>query len=92
VAHRHQPNRKRPTFGQLDRRGECGLCVCKPLNFGLARDPGTIATFRLCLAALPEISLYSVGMPLSPGDRIGCYEIIALLGAGGMAKSIARAI
>src|ERR1039457_2448765 len=25
-------------------------------------------------------------MPLAPGDQIGCYEIIALLGAGGMGQ------
>jgi serine/threonine protein kinase len=25
-------------------------------------------------------------MPLSPGDQIGSYEIIALLGAGGMGQ------
>jgi serine/threonine protein kinase len=27
-----------------------------------------------------------VGVPLSPGDRIGSYEIIALLSAGGMGQ------
>jgi hypothetical protein len=38
-----------------------------------------------------RVMLSGAGRPVTPGTRIGQYEIVSPLGAGGMARSIARA-
>ncbi|MBY0508482.1 MAG: protein kinase [Bryobacteraceae bacterium] len=53
--------------------------VWRPANFRMRRDPERNAFGQ---AKLSWITL----MPLSPGDRLGIYDIVAPIGAGGMGE------
>ena len=61
--------------------------------FGAGHDLGRVARARLTMAARspssaswPRASRSHSGMGLAAGDRLGPYEILAPLGAGGMGE------
>jgi len=63
------------------RRREAG-----PARPHLHSPPGRVP-WRSVAEALPgPILPVTEGMPISPGDRLGPYEVISLLGAGGMGE------
>ena len=58
----------------------------------MIRLPARPATGRRILAGRPRFPTYNSPnfMPLGPGVRLGSYEIVALIGAGGMGEVISR--
>src|SRR5688500_1942719 len=48
--------------------------------------PGWLRSAKSAAAARPRERVYPRAMSLSPGDRLGAFEILGLLGAGGMGE------